>query len=125
MESMKATGMKRKFLWCMIFLLFRDSAECFFPFVSLRVRQSNEETCVDESGNVCGDSWKVVNGVLIFIYTPVISLSLASKPSTLRIELSYSLSLSSLPPTIAHFGAVFALILFNPDNLDNDNRAPL
>ena len=27
----------------------------------------------------CGDSWKVVKGVLIFIYTPVISISLASK----------------------------------------------
>ena len=47
---MKATGMKRKSLWCMTFLLFRDSAECFFPFVSLRLGQSDEETYVDESG---------------------------------------------------------------------------
>jgi len=30
----------------------------------------------------CGDCWKVVKSVLIFIYTPVISISLASKPST-------------------------------------------
>ena len=45
----------------------------------------------------CGDSWKVVKSVLIFVYTLVISLSLASKPSTQRIELSYSLLLSSLP----------------------------
>ena len=34
------------------FLLFRDNAECFFPFVSLRDRQSDEETCVDGGGNV-------------------------------------------------------------------------
>ena len=46
---------------------------------------------------MCGDSWKVVKSVLIFIYTPVISISLASKPSTQRIELPYSLSLFSLP----------------------------
>ena len=47
---MKATGMKGSF--CGVFLLFRDNAECFFPFVSLRDRQNDEETCVDESGNV-------------------------------------------------------------------------
>ena len=35
----------------------------------------------------CGDSWKVVKSVLIFIYTPIISISLVSNPSTLRIEL--------------------------------------
>ena len=34
------------------FLLFRDNAECFFPFVSLRDRQSDEETCVNRSRNV-------------------------------------------------------------------------
>ena len=28
----------------------------------------------------CGESWKVVKSFLIFIYTRVISLSLASKP---------------------------------------------
>ena len=45
----------------------------------------------------CGDSWKVVKSVLIFIYAPVVSISLASKPSTQRKELSCPLSLSSLP----------------------------
>ena len=48
----------------------------------------------------CGESRKVVKSVLIFIYTPVISFSLVSKfskPATQRIELPYSLSLSSLP----------------------------
>ena len=48
----------------------------------------------------CGESRKVVKSVLIFIYTPVISLSLVSKFSkrdTQRIELPYSLSLSPLP----------------------------
>ena len=37
---------------CDAFLLFRDNAECFFPFISLRDRQSDEETCVDGGGNV-------------------------------------------------------------------------
>ena len=48
----------------------------------------------------CGESRKVVKSILIFIYTPVISPSLASKfsqPSTQRIELPYSLSLPPLP----------------------------
>ena len=30
----------------------------------------------------CGDSWKVVKSVLIFIYAPVISISLVCKLST-------------------------------------------
>ena len=58
----------------------------------------------------CGESRKVVKSVLIFIYTPVISLSLVSKfskPNTQRIELPYLLSLSPLPLLL--FGAVFAL----------------
>ena len=38
--------------FCGVFLLFRDNAECFFPFVFLRDRRSDEETCMDESGNV-------------------------------------------------------------------------
>ena len=37
---------------CDAFLLLRDNAECFFPFVSLRDRQSDGETCVDGSGNM-------------------------------------------------------------------------
>ena len=48
----------------------------------------------------CGESRKVVKSVLIFIYTSVTFLSLVSKfskPATQRIELPYSLSLSSLP----------------------------
>ena len=37
---------------CEAFLLFRDNVECFFSFVSLRNRQSDEEACVDGGGNV-------------------------------------------------------------------------
>jgi len=69
----------------------------FLSFCFFADGQGDKETCVDKGGNVCGDSWKVVKSVLIFIYTPGISLSLASKLSTLRIDLSCSLSLSSLP----------------------------
>ena len=32
----------------------------------------------------CDDSWKAVKSVFIFIYTPVISISLASKQSQVR-----------------------------------------
>ena len=46
-----------------------------------------------------GDSWKVVKRVLIFIYTPVIFISLASKQA--KIELSCLLSLSSV--SLLHF----------------------
>ena len=35
----------------------------------------------------CEESWKVVKSILIFVYKPVISLSLASELSTQRIEL--------------------------------------
>ena len=45
----------------------------------------------------CGDSWKAVKNILIFIYTPVISISLAGRPGTQRIKLSCSLLLSSFP----------------------------
>ena len=37
--------------FCDEFLLFRDNAESFFSCVSLRDRQSDEETCVAGSGN--------------------------------------------------------------------------
>ena len=47
---MKAMEMKDVFV--MHFFLFRDNTECFCSFVSLRDRQSDEETCVDGSGNV-------------------------------------------------------------------------
>jgi len=56
----------------------------------------------------CGNSWKVVKSVLIFIYTLVISISLASKLSMLRIEL-----LARYRYLVSHcclVGAVFALI---------------
>ena len=36
---------------CDKFILFRDNAEWFFSFNSLRDRQSDEETCVEGSGN--------------------------------------------------------------------------
>ena len=36
---------------CDVFILFRDNAECFFSFVSLKDRQSDEGTCVAEGGN--------------------------------------------------------------------------
>ena len=47
----------------------------------------------------CGDSWRVVKSVLIFIlYIHLLFfLSLVSKPSSLGIDLSCTLSLSSLP----------------------------
>ena len=43
-----------------------------------------------------GDFWEVVKNVLIFIYTPVISLSLASKPKYAENRTPCSLS-SSVP----------------------------
>jgi len=42
MESMKATGMKGSF--CFVFLLFKDNAKCFFPFLFLC---GKVETCGD------------------------------------------------------------------------------
>ena len=51
MEIMKATGMKGSvFVGC--FLLFKENAECFLPFVSLRNRRSEEGTCVDGGGGM-------------------------------------------------------------------------
>ena len=46
----------------------------------------------------CGDSWKGVKSIPIPTYTPVVSVSFAGGPSTLRIDLSCSLSFSCLPP---------------------------
>ena len=74
------------------FLLLRDNAECFLSFASLRDRQSDEETCLDTGG----DRWRDEDSVLFFIYTPVITVSLASGQIR-RIDLSCSLSLSSPP----------------------------
>ena len=48
---MEATGMKGKFCGVVFFCL-RITQKVFFPFVSLRDRRSDEETCVYGSGNV-------------------------------------------------------------------------
>ena len=97
MESMKATGMKGSF--CGVFLLFKGLRRMFsfllFPWGIDKEKRRQVWMEVE----TCGESRKVVKSVLIFIYTPVISLSLASKfskPDTQRIKLPYSLSLSPL-----------------------------
>ena len=66
----------------------------------------------------CGDSWMVVKNVLIFIYIPVISLSLASKQSALRIEL---LARYHPPSHCRPFGALFALTLEIPQAEERKN----
>jgi len=58
---------------------------------------------------MCGDGWKTENGVLLFIYTSVITVSLASNSSTKILQVArYHYLLSHC----CSFGAVFALILF-------------
>ena len=58
---------------------------------------------------MCGDGWKTENGVLLFIYTLVITVSLASNSSTnLPLVARYHYPLSHY----CSFGAVFALISF-------------
>ena len=61
-----------------------------------------------------GDSWKVVKRVLIFIYTPVISISLASKPSTQNKPILLAILIFS--PTVAL--SVPYLLLFCSQGLD-------
>ena len=56
---------------------------------------------------MCGDSWKVVKSVLIFIYTPVISISLASKQAKYAENRTILLATVIFPPTVALFGALF------------------
>ena len=51
-ENGKHGGYGNEGSLCDAFILFRDNAECSFSFVSLKDRQSDEETCVDGSGNV-------------------------------------------------------------------------
>ena len=51
-ENGKHGGYGNEGSLCDELLLFRDSAGCFLSFVSLRDRQSDEETCVERSGNV-------------------------------------------------------------------------
>jgi len=61
---------------------------------------------------MCGDGWKTENGVLLFIYTSVITVSLASNSSTKILQVArYHYPLSHC----CSFGAVFALILFNSE----------
>ena len=58
---------------------------------------------------MCGDGWKTENGVSLFIYTFVITVSLASNSSTnLPLVTRYHYPLSHY----CSFGAVFALISF-------------
>jgi len=58
---------------------------------------------------MCGDGWKTENGVLLFIYTPVITVSLASNSFTnIPLVARYHYPLSHY----CSFGAVFALISF-------------
>jgi len=58
---------------------------------------------------MCGDGWKTEDGVLLFIYTSVITVSLASNSSTKILQVArYHYLLSHC----CSFGAVFALILF-------------
>ena len=100
MESMEATGNERKFFVVCFFFWLRDYADCFLSFCFFWEidKEKRRQVCMEVE--TCGESRKVVKSVLIFIYTLVISLSLVSKfskPATQRIELPYSLSLSSLP----------------------------
>jgi len=58
---------------------------------------------------MCGDGWKTENSVLLLIYTPVITVSLASNSSTnIPLVARYHYPLSHC----CSFGAVFALISF-------------
>jgi len=59
---------------------------------------------------MCGDRWTTENGVLFFIYTPVITIHLAGKPPTTNIPLvaRYHYHLSHY----CSFGAVFRFISF-------------
>ena len=95
----KGYGNERKF-FVVCFLLFKGLRRMFSFLLFLWGIDKEKRRQVWMEVETCGESRKVVKSVLIFIYTPVISLSLASKfsqPSTQRIELPYSLSLSPLP----------------------------
>ena len=98
MESMKATGIKGSF--CGVFLLFKGRRRMVSFLLFLWGIEKAKRRQVWMEVETCGESRKVVKSVLIFIYTSVISLSLWSKfsqPSTQRIELPCSLSLSPFP----------------------------
>jgi len=51
-ENRKHGGYGNEGSLCDAFLLFRDNAELSFSSVPLKDRESDEETCVDGSGNV-------------------------------------------------------------------------
>jgi len=57
---------------------------------------------------MCGDCWMTEESVLIFIYRPVVFLSLASKPSTTNRPIL--LAIIILSPTVAL--SVLYLFLF-------------
>jgi len=57
-ENGKHGGNRNEGNLCDAFIFFRDNAESFFPFAPPRDRQSEQETCVDGSGNV----WWMLNG---------------------------------------------------------------
>ena len=110
-------GMKGGF-FVVCFLLFKRLRRMFSFLLFLWGIDKEKRRQVWMEMETCGESRKVVKSVLIFIYTPVISLSLASKfskPDTQRIELPYSLSLYPLP--LLPFGAVFVLYFVHPTHL--------
>jgi len=61
----------------------------------------------------CGDCWTVEESVLIFIYTPVISISLASKPSTQNRPILLAIIIPS--PTIALLVPYLLLFCLSPN----------
>ena len=58
----------------------------------------------------CCDCWMTEESIWIFIYKLVITISLASKPSTTNRPIFLAFVIPS--PTVAPFGTVFAVILF-------------
>jgi len=83
--------------------------ECLFHLFLWRIDKAIKRHLPKEV-EMCGDGWKTENGVLLSIYTPVITVSLASNPRTTNIPLvaCYHYPLSHY----CSFGAVFALTLF-------------
>ena len=95
--------MEMKDVFVMHFFCLGDNTEYFCSFVSLRDRQSHVWMGVE----TCGDCWMAEESVLIFIYTPVISISLASKPNTQNRPIL--LAIIILPPTVALLVPYFLL----------------
>ena len=57
-ENGKHGGYGNEGSLCDAFLLFRDNVGCFFSFASLRERQSDEVTCLEEGEN----EWRSLEG---------------------------------------------------------------